>query len=91
MNLWPDGARSREEVVDLLQNPVRWRVEWCSGSKEAPESGQGKVLPDGVLARIPSRAKRRKFQRGLNDHRTWVFATIGNENGELILDLHEGP
>lgn len=91
MNLWPDGALSREEVVDILQSPIRWRVEWCEGSRVPSESGRGTVLPDGVLARIPSGAKRRKFQRGVDDHKTWVFATVANEDGESILDLHEGP
>ena len=91
MNRWPDGALSREEVLDLLQNPIRWRVEWCAGSEEAAESGRGTELPDGVLARIPTGAKRRKFQRGLDDHKTWVFATVADADGELLLDLHEGP
>jgi hypothetical protein len=91
MNLWPKGALSREEVTDLLQHSVRWQVEWCAGSRMTPESGRGKVLPEGVLSRIPSGAKRRKFQRGMHDEKTWVFAFLIDDDSGTLLALHEGP
>lgn len=91
MNRWPEGALSREEVSELLQSPVRWRVEWCSGSRMAPEIGRGTKLPHGVLERIPTGSKRRKFRRGLDDEKTWIFASLAEQGSETVLILHEGP
>lgn len=79
MNRWPDRALSGEEVVSLLDGPVHWRVEWCAGSSARPTSGFGRVLPQGVIERVPHSAKRRKFQRGINDQRTWIFATVSDD------------
>lgn len=67
---------------------MAWTIEWCSGSRLASMEGGGGALPDGVLERVPTRAKRRKFERGISHHRTWVFAFL-TEEGHI--HFHEGP
>jgi hypothetical protein len=88
MNNWPHGALTREEVSERLDASTRWHVEWCEGSGKAPTKGLGLALPEGVLHGVPTRAKRRKFERGTQEHRTWFFAFVG-EDGSLA--FHEGP
>ena len=88
MNNWPDSALTREGVSDLLDETTRWGIEWCAGSRVAPTEGRGVSLPDGVLQGVPTRAKRRKFERGTQEHRTCFFAFVG-EDGSLA--FHEGP
>lgn len=88
MNNWPRGALTREEVAKLLDEAVPWSVEWCSGSRMAPTEGRGHPLPDGVLRGVPTRAKRRTFERGVQEHRTWFHAFLTEDSG---ISLHEGP
>ncbi|MDR6971073.1 hypothetical protein [Leifsonia shinshuensis] len=88
MNNWPDGALTREDVSEFLDETTRWHVEWCAGSGRAATEGRGVSLPDGVLNGVPTRAKRRKFERGAHDHRTWFFAFVGQDGS---LTFHEGP
>lgn len=88
MNNWPDGALTREEVSELLDATTRWSIEWCAGSRVTVTEGRGVALPDGVLHGVPTRAKRRKFERGTQEHRTWFFAFV-TEDGRIA--FHEGP
>ncbi|MDQ1083764.1 MULTISPECIES: hypothetical protein [Microbacterium] len=88
MNTWPEGALTREEVAKLLDDVLPWRVEWCAGSRTAPTEGRGSPLPDGVLEGIPTRAKRRKFERGKQEHRTWFFAFLTADRRVIF---REGP
>lgn len=76
MNNWPDGALTREEMSELLNETPRWHVEWCVGSRRAPTEGLGAPLPAGVLSGVPTRAKRRKFERGTQEHRTWFYPSL---------------
>lgn len=87
MNSWPEGALTRDEVERRLIAGADWRIEWCSGARLRPESGSGPDLPQGVLDRVPTRARRRKMERGSSDSRTWMFVV---EDGQR-LDFHEGP
>ncbi|MGN7967733.1 hypothetical protein [Microbacterium sp. 22296] len=88
MNNWPEGALTREDVAELLDDTVAWTVEWCSGSRMAPTEGRGHVLPDEVLRGTPTRAKRRKFEQGTQEHRTWFFA-FATTTGRIV--FREGP
>lgn len=88
MNNWPEGALTREDVPELLDDAVLWRVEWCSGSRTAPTEGRGVSLPDGVMEGVPTRAKRRKFERGLHEHRTWFSAFVTKDRRVIF---REGP
>lgn len=91
MSLWPGGALTRDEVERRLRAGADWRVEWCSGGGLPAESGSGPDLPEGLLARVPTRARRRKLERGLSDHRTWVFVVdLGPDDGHLLA-FREGP
>ncbi|WP_025158715.1 hypothetical protein [Leifsonia aquatica] len=90
MNVWPDGALTREAVSDLLHEPVRWRVEWCDGARRSPSERYGSDLPEAALQGVPTRAKRRKVERGSHDHRTWFFAFVSDADGDRILTLREG-
>lgn len=83
MNNWPKGALTREEVCDLLDATTGWHIEWCEGSRVGPTEGHGVSLPGGVLHGVPTRAKRRKFERGTQEHRTWFFAFVA-EDGSLL-------
>lgn len=91
MGFWPDGAVTRDVVETALESPLRWRIEWCDGARREPTEGTGPTLPDGVLAAIPTRAKQRKIDRGLERDRTWIFAYLSDQGGHTMLDLHEGP
>jgi hypothetical protein len=91
MNLWPDGAVTREAVQEVLGTPVHWRVEYCGGARLPRATGYGRALPDGVLDRIPNRPKRRKLERGLEGDKTWMFAYLSESDGETLLSIHEGP
>lgn len=90
VNRWPAGALTREEVSALLQEPTHWRVEWCEGARREPSEGYGVILPDGVLEGVPSRAKRRKLERGIHDRRTWFSAVVAGEGAGRLLVLREG-
>jgi hypothetical protein len=91
MSFWPEGAVTRDVVDDALSSSCDWHVEYCAGAQVPSASGYGRQLPDGVLERVPSRAKRRKIERGLERDKTWVFAFLLEENGKRRLHLHEGP
>lgn len=91
MSFWPEGAVTRDVVDGALLAPVHWRVQYCAGTVPAQRSGYGTQLPDGILPRVPSRAKRRKIERGLERDTTWVFAYVTERGGERYIDLHEGP
>lgn len=91
VNGWPVNGLTREEVASLLASPIDWRIEWCAGSDDAPAEGRGTELPEGVLERIPTRAKRRKIERGLERGTTWMFAWLDEEAAPARLQLHEGP
>lgn len=90
MNLWPDGAVTRDVVEGELA-ASRWRVEWCEGSGVAPVSGEGATLPAGVLERVPTRAKRRKLERGLGGGTTWMFPHVREHEGVTVIEFREGP
>lgn len=91
MNSWPEGPLTRDEVERRLRAGADWRIEWCGGGGLPAESGSGRDLPDGVLARVPTRARRRKMQRGATDQRTWMFVVDLGRDGGHLLDFHEGP
>jgi len=91
MGYWPDGALTRDEVELLLGQDCDWRVDWCAGSKQPPTNGSGPSLPSGVLERVPSRARRRKIDRGLNLDKTWVFVFETAHEGRRLLKFQEGP
>ena len=88
---WPDGAVTRDVVEDILIEPTHWHIDWCEGSREQSSEGFGQTLPDGVLDRIPTRAKQRKFGRGGGASKTWVFAFVTEREGRPSLRLVEGP
>lgn len=91
MGHWPDGAASREQVEQALASPLHWHVRWCEGSGRPDTHGFGRVLPAGLLDKIPGRVKRRKIERGLHGYRTWVFAFLSERGPKRELFLHEGP
>lgn len=82
---------SREEVEDILAEPTRWRVDWCEGSGRQSTDGYGTVLPHGVLQRVPTRSKQRKFERGARSTKTWFQAFVTEVDGERTLRFVEGP
>lgn len=91
MGFWPDGAVTREAVEAALLQPIRWRVEWCDGARRDASEGFGRTLPGGVLEAVPTRAKKRKIDRGQELDKTWVFAYLRERDGERVFDLQEGP
>lgn len=48
-------------------------------------------MPPGVLPRVPNTPKKRKFERGLLDNKTWVFAFAEHDDSGPYLLFHEGP
>lgn len=90
MNYLPKGERSCEEVDEALLTPTHWRLEYGEGFSVEPVEGFGTQLPDGVLSRVPSRAKRRKIERGLEQDKTSIFASLVRRDGQTRLDLFEG-
>jgi hypothetical protein len=44
-----------------------------------------------VLEAVPTRAKQRKIDRGLELHKTWMFAYLIEQDGQTFLKLREGP
>jgi hypothetical protein len=91
MDSWPAGALTRDEVEDRLAAGAKWRIEWCAGGASPAVEGAGERLPGGVLEQVPTRAKRRKMQRGLQDNRTWMFVVEGGSEEDRLLEFHEGP
>jgi len=91
MNRWPVGAITREAVSEALAVGLPWRVEWCAGARVGDETGIGFPLPEGVLERVPNIPKKRKFEKGILDSKTWVFAFLVEDASGRRIDLHEGP
>lgn len=82
---------TRDVVEDILAESTHWHIDWCEGARVPFSEGVGTMLPDGVLERIPTRAKQRKITRGGGTATTWVFAFVVDRDGRRALRLQEGP